>query len=115
MLRNRSASEFPCGKRARVRSAPRPPPRAPRPWQKAQLMRNSDSPALAAAGFAANGFAACPASKGTNASRTDMTPITKTAEKHRGKPRVSKSGDFLDIFMLKGAPRVEAARMLAQH
>src|SRR5260370_7674125 len=41
---------------ARVRSGPRSPPRAPRPWHNAQLMRNSYSPALAALGSPASGL-----------------------------------------------------------
>src|SRR5215467_9863641 len=56
---NKSASELPCFFLARVRSGPRPPPRAPSPWQKAQLARNSYSPSLAILRSPANGFLAC--------------------------------------------------------
>src|ERR1700730_179035 len=59
MVRKRSASEFPCFFCARVRSGPRPPPRAPSPWQKAQFALNSNSPAFAAAGSLASGFLSC--------------------------------------------------------
>ena len=39
----------PCVHRPEVRSGPRPPPRAFRPWQGEQLARNSDAPSLAPA------------------------------------------------------------------
>src|SRR5712692_4719760 len=51
-----SASEWAWRLCARVRSGPRPPPRAPSPWHKAQLMRNSYSPAFAALGSPARGL-----------------------------------------------------------
>src|SRR5215471_2129029 len=59
MLRKISASEFPCLLGVRVRSGPRPPPRAPRPWQNAQLDRNWNSPSFAALGSLARGFVVC--------------------------------------------------------
>src|SRR6266849_3949441 len=59
IVRNKSASAFPCFFRARVRSGPRPPPRAPSPWQNAQLARNSNSPSFAALESLASGFLSC--------------------------------------------------------
>src|SRR5882762_5144846 len=56
IVRNKSASEFPWCFCARLRSGPRPPPRAPNPWQNAQFARNCDSPSFAACGSPANGF-----------------------------------------------------------
>ena len=40
MVRNKSTSAFPCFLCTRVKSGPRPPPRAPSPWQNAQFDRN---------------------------------------------------------------------------
>src|SRR5467141_239727 len=59
MVRNKSASEFPCFFCARLRSGPRPPPRAPSPWQNAQFARNWDSPCFAAFASPAKGFLSC--------------------------------------------------------
>src|ERR1700730_3865429 len=59
MVRKRSVSELPCFFCARGRSGPRPPPRAPSPWQNAQLARNSNSPSFAALGSLARGFLSC--------------------------------------------------------
>ena len=57
MTWNISASECVCFLCARVRSGPRPPPRAPSPWQSAQLIRNSYSPGLRRLGVAREGIA----------------------------------------------------------
>src|SRR5260370_7605867 len=70
MVRNRSASELPCFFCVRVRSGPRPPPRAPSPWQNAQLARNSNSPSFAALGSFASGFLSC--------ARAGITPTTRS-------------------------------------
>src|SRR6266478_6149085 len=59
IVRKRSASVLPCFFCARVRSGPRPPPRAPSPWQKAQLARNSNSPSFAELGSFDSGFVSC--------------------------------------------------------
>src|SRR5207237_1664469 len=59
MLWNISASELPWRFCERVRSGPRPPPRAPSPWQKAQFRRNWYSPSLAIFASPAYGFFSC--------------------------------------------------------
>src|SRR5258706_15047433 len=59
IVRKRSASEFPCFFCARVRSGPRPPPRAPSTWQNAQFARNSNSPNFPAFASLASGLASC--------------------------------------------------------
>src|SRR6266436_9856577 len=56
-----SASESPCFFGVRVKSGPRPPPRAPSPWQKAQFARNSNSPSFATFASSAYGFFPCAA------------------------------------------------------
>src|SRR5215475_2975454 len=72
MFRNRSLSESPWRLCALVRSGPRPPPRALRPWHKAQFMRNSNSPALAALRSVESGFLVC-AVIGHTGSASDAT------------------------------------------
>src|SRR5213080_1067415 len=59
MFWNKSASELPWRFCERVRSGPRPPPRAPSPWQKAQFRRNWNSPSLAIFASPAYGFFSC--------------------------------------------------------
>src|SRR5260370_11968945 len=80
MVRNRSASEMPCVFSVRVRSGPRPPPRAPSPWQNAQLARNSNSPSFAALGSFASGFLSCARARitPTTSSRAACTAIPPT-------------------------------------
>src|SRR5260221_6690882 len=82
MVRKRSASECPCFFCARVRSGPRPPPRAPSPWQNAQFARNSNSPNFAAFASLASGFVSCEragiaATKNKNAAGTANALITR--------------------------------------
>src|SRR5258708_4995625 len=82
MVRNRSASELPWRFCARVRSGPRPPPRAPNPWQNAQLARNCDSPILAAFASPANGFLSCALSR-TATANTNNAPHPNNSGKVR--------------------------------
>src|SRR5260370_12320225 len=67
-----SASASPRFFGVRVRSGPRPPPCAPRPWQKAQFARNCDSPTFAIFASLAYGFFPCaPARNADTASISD--------------------------------------------
>src|SRR5579863_1126278 len=68
-----SESECVCFFTARVRSGPRPPPRAPSPWQRAQLMRNSYSPAFAALASPARGLRSSAAQAATSRTRNTTT------------------------------------------
>src|SRR6266481_3363108 len=78
IVRKRSASELPCFFCVRVRSGPRPPPRAPRPWQKAQLERNWYSPSFASFASPAYGFFSCASNLNPPAERSART-ITPAA------------------------------------
>src|SRR2546426_7965205 len=82
MLWNISTSELPWRFFARVRSGPRPPPRAPKPWQKAQFRRNWYSPSFATFASPANGFFSCARIAGTMAQR-DTVAINPATIAHR--------------------------------
>src|SRR5215472_2910714 len=71
MLWNISASELPWRFCARVKSGPRPPPRAPRPWQNAQFKRNWYSPSFAIFALPAYGFFSC--ARARNAAKPNMS------------------------------------------
>src|ERR1700738_941316 len=111
MVRNRSASELPCFFCARVRSGPRPPPRAPSPWQKAQLARNSNSPSFAALGSFASGFLSCP-----HAGPVPTTPpITKSSAACMATPPLNHRRKFeTHTPMLPPAPCTAAHRKFAR-
>src|SRR6266478_4504304 len=100
MFWNKSASELPWRFCACVRSGPRPPPRAPSPWQKAQLMRNSNSPALAALASLASGFLSCARTLGTTAAISTRTAPSETLAQALGEQREKSN---LIRFLLAGA------------
>src|SRR5713226_6153447 len=101
IVRNKSASEFPWRFCARVRSGPRPPPRAPKPWQNAQFERNWYSPSFATFVSPANGFFSCARSVGVVHQRNTVA-INPPTIAHRlfGLPKHFEWAWLLDSLMI---------------
>src|SRR5260370_7894639 len=96
VVRNKSAEEFPCFFRARVRSGPRPPPRVSSPWHSAQFARNSNSPSFAALESLASGFLSC--------ARTRLAATIKCATARAPRIRIRRcAGGARKIPMLPPA------------
>src|SRR5882724_2225804 len=105
MLWNISSSELPCRFCARVKSGPRPPPRAPNPWQNAQFDRNCDSPSFATFASPAYGFFVC---------ASEIIPAQSAAIAHTITRNPIRHPFFFWNFILAGTSRIFCANYTTQ-